>query len=116
MKGTEGVMMFCFKETTTLISLISDYWLNADCWIKEVPKIGEWTTIDVVNEELEHGAGAEAWSTLTVFFGGRQIFKEEKPGTRELTDVCVTAVTTRAHYTVKAQPGFIRGLTIVTKK
>ena len=81
-----------------------------------MPKIGEWTTIDVVNEELEHGAEAEAWSTLTVFFGGRQIFKEEKPGSRELTDVCVTAVTTRAHYTVKAQPGFIRGLTIVTKK
>ena len=106
MKGTETVMYICFTETTTLIRLISQYWLNAECLIKEVPKIGEWTTIDVINEELKPGK-----CTLTVFFGGRQVFKEEKLGTRAITDV-----ETSISSTFQAIPGFIRELTIMTKK
>ena len=52
--------------------------------IPEVPILGEWTTIDIINEELEPGK-----CTLTVLFGGRQVFKEEKAGTLDLNTATV---------------------------
>ena len=75
--------------------------------------IVHWTTIDVSNEELEPGK-----CTFTVFIGGEQVFKdedveeEEEEGTIELTNVCVAATS----HDERVQDGYIRGLTIMTKK
>merc|ERR1719222_85844 len=109
MKGNDWVMSFCITATNTEIGFNSKHCSPARCLIKNMPTIGEWTTIDVMNEELEPGK-----CTFTVFFGGEEVFKEEKPGTRELIDVCVAATSTDNDRSV--QPGFIRGLTIMTKK
>ena len=65
----EHVMDICFTTRTTYITNRSP-WPDATHSICEVPKIGEWTTIDIINEELEPGK-----STLTVLFGGRQVFQ-----------------------------------------
>ena len=86
MKGTDWVMYLCFDARNTEIGFNSKHCSPARFHITSVPTIGEWTTIDVMNEELEPGK-----CTFTVFFGGEEVFKEEKPGTRELSDVCVAA-------------------------
>ena len=106
-KGYDQVMNFCFKETDTMINCVSQHWLNARYSSTDLPQIGEWTTIDVTNEELEPGK-----CTLTIFFGEKQVFQEEKEGARALTNVCVTATSSPQH----VQNGFIRRLTIMTKK
>ena len=71
--------------------------------IPEAPRIGEWTTIDIINEELEPGK-----YTLTVIFGGRPVFREEQAGTFDLN-------TSTVSYGYGIQPGHIRNLSIMTK-
>ena len=120
LRGTDPTMIFSFTTTTTMIRCEAEYWGRVSGLIKEVPKIGGWTTIDVINEELEPGK-----CTFTVLLDGRQVFKDEKADTRELANVglfvgainqsinqCATVNYTSAY----AQQGFIRGLTIMTKK
>ena len=109
-KGTDSIMSFFFQSNTTSVGCTSDHWTTASCSVDILPKIGVWTTFDVVNEELEEGK-----CTLTVFIGGKQVFKEEKDGSRAVTDVTVTSASAPNGQN-KVANGFIRGLTIMTKK
>ena len=111
LRGTDPAMIFSFTTTTTMICCEAKYWGRVSCLIKEVPKIGGWTTIDVINEELEPGK-----CTFTVLLDGRQVFKDEKSGTRELANVGLFVGATVNYTLAYAQQGFIRGLTIMTKK
>ena len=107
MEGTQAVISFWFSATSTTIYFANRREKNIA--IKAVPKIGEWTTIDVTNEELEPGK-----YTFTVFIGGVQVFKDQQVavGPTEFFNVCVT----EAFDQLQAQDGHIRGLTIMTKK
>ena len=103
--GFGSVMTIGFTTTTTQIRCPSP-WPTAIHSIPEVPRIGEWTTIDIIHEEQEPGKYA-----LTVIFGGRQVFREEKVGTWDLDDgdyISYAALTV-------IQPGYIRKLSIMTK-
>ena len=111
LRGTDAAMSFSFTTTTTMIRCEAKYWAHVSCLVKEVPTIGGWTTIDVMNEELESGK-----CTFTVLLDGRQVFKDEKAGTRELTNVRVSVGAAVNYTSAYAQQGFIRGLTIMTKK
>ena len=110
LRGTDAAMSFSFTTTTTMIRCEAKYWAHVSCLIKEVPNWG-WTTIDVINEELEPGK-----CTFTVLLDGRQVFKDEKAGTRELANVGLFVGATVNYTSAYAQQGFIRGLTIMTKK
>ena len=99
----EHVMDICFTTRTTYITNRSP-WPDATHSICEVPKIGEWTTIDIINEELEPGK-----STLTVLFGGRQVFQIGQAGPCDLNTAKVYYPASHLHH-----PGYIRNLSIMT--
>ena len=104
--GNQLLISFWFTATSTRIFCAN--LPQKGIMIEKVPKIGEWTTINVSNEELEPGK-----CTFTVFIGGEEVFKDEQAAvvTTELTNVCVMATTREP-----VQDGYIRGLTIMTKK
>ena len=89
-----------FTTTTTYIRYTYDR-PAANYFIPEVPRIGEWTTIDVTVEELEPGK-----HIFTFYIGGRDVFRKESAGTFDLADV---------EACFGDQPGYIRNLNIMTK-
>ena len=103
------VMSVAFNNITTVVKCISEYWPKVVCNTGGVPRVGEWTTIEILNEEEELGK-----CTLSVIIGGKQVFREENGGSRELTDVCVTTAPYSSDDTM--QQGYIRRLNIMTKK
>ena len=115
-KGGRDVMQLDFSSTTTYVFLWP--WPIARCSSPVVPRIGEWTTIDITNEELKPGK-----CTLTIFIRGIQIFQEENTGiqifkgenteSRELNDL---QVKTAPYDRDLIQLGYIRGLSIMKKK
>ena len=100
------VMDIGFTTTTTCINYRPP-WPATTHSIPEVPTIGEWTTIDIVNEEQEPGK-----YILTVIFGGRQVFREEQAGTWDLNNAQVFYDHPSEN---DVQPGYIKNLSIMTK-
>ena len=117
-KGIFTLMSFLFHEGSTKIQCYDEgrailgwhtpIWPGASCTISTVPKISEWTTFDITNEELEAGK-----CTLTVFMDGKQVGKDTKQGTREITDVTLTAASNLSPQQ-DIMSGHIRGLNIKT--
>ena len=92
-----------FRTTATFITLSA-----ATHYFPEVPRCGEWTTIDVISEKLEPGKfpGSSGKYALTVLFGGRQVYKNENIKTCDLEYTTVL---------YGSQPGYVRNLRIMTK-
>ena len=98
------VIMYVGFNAACMYIICQSPWPIGTHVIREVPRIGKWTTIDIINEELEPRK-----FTLTVLFGGRQVYREERAGRCNLN----TAQIKYANHTV-CQPGFIRNLSIMT--
>ena len=103
------VMSIAFNSITTVVKCISEHWPKVVCNTGGVPRLGEWTTIEIFNEEEEMGK-----CTFSVIIGGKRVFREDNEGSRDLTDVCVRL----APYSTDdgMQQGYIRRLSIMTKK
>ena len=98
------VIMYVGFNAACMYIICQSPWPIGTHVIREVPRIGKWTTIDIINEELEPRK-----FTLTVLFGGRQVYREERAGRCNLN----TAQIRYANHNV-SQPGYIRNLSIMT--
>ena len=107
-RNNGAVLALYFQGNYTKIHCYGSDWRSAYCDVNILPKIGDWTTYDVINEELEPGK-----CRFKVFIGGKLVFEEEKQGTREITDVTVN---TGAWADSTRTEGHLRRLTIRTKK
>ena len=97
------VMMYISFTPTAMYIIYQPPWPSVRSHsIDEVPTIGEWTTIDIIHEELE-----PRWYTLTVLFGRRQVFREERAGTCDLNNAQI-------NYAHGVSPGYVRNLSIMT--
>ena len=109
------VLLEVFFTNNTTFVLCRDPWPGSRRSIPVVPPIGEWTTIDITNEELEPGK-----CMLTVVIGGNQVFQEESTGSRGLANFfqVMTAPydNPSSNRMVSIHPGLIRKLSITTKK
>ena len=59
-KEDNVVLSIAFNNITTVVKCISDYWPKLVANTGGVPRLGEWTTIEVLNEEEEPGQSL-AW-------------------------------------------------------
>ena len=108
-KDDHIVMSIAFNNITTVVKCISDYWPKVVCNTGGVPRLGEWTTIEISNEVEESGK-----CTFSVIIAGKLVFREENAGSRELSDVYVTTAPYSSDDSM--QQGYIRRLIVMTKK